>query len=1162
MTKINKLVMHGFKSFGKRTELLFNNDFNCVVGPNGSGKSNILDALCFVLGKSSAKALRSEKSSHLIYNGGKSKKAAEKAEVSIFFDNSKQEFPYEIDEVKVSRFVNHKGVSTYKINDKTVPRQQVVELLSLARIDADGHNIILQGDIIRFCEMAGEDRRMLIEEIAGISIYEDKKNKAMSELTRVEEKLKEAEIILNERGDYIKGLKKERDEALKYSDLNTKLKTGKASHLNRQIERKSDDYKKYDDSLNKSNDTISKHTNLIADLKNSILAKKNEVDEINKEIESKGEQEQVKLHKDVEELRVNIATSKNRIESIKNEIVKIKTRKEQLQDNIREVKERIGKIESEQSTTKKEVASRNKELELLNKKIDELRKKNNLDDASEIERKVDEIDKSVEEQQKRVQDLRQKQQDLLREKDKEEFQIKALDEKMEKLVELEKENKVQLEELKEKKDAFKKATSELNQVLNKNSNISAQLATARGKLNTARDELSRLESKLALIKETDGAVSQILEQKNKIHGIFGTISELGKVSSKYALALEVAAANRLKSIVVDTDATAQKCIEFLKEKKLGVANFIPLNKIRTKLIDEVAKKYAKESGVHGFAIDLISFDKKYEPAFSYLFGSTLVVDTLDTARKIGIGNIKMVTLDGDVAEVSGVMQGGFREKKKGIGFTQVELDEDLKKLQVAVADNESLISRLEKEREETETQIAKLRESKANFEGDIIKLEKVLHLQSDDTDASRKVRKEQELQLAKIDKDINSINEDISSINSNISDLKTDKMDLRDKISKIRNPVLLAELNTFDQKRSQMKEEVIKLEAILKNFDMQIKTMLSPETEKTMNIIKQHDKEELEFNQQIISLKGQIDANISALKEKEVMEEKFMKQFKGLFVKRQKLDEEINEINRKVEEAGDKLRKVELDVNSTKLESVRIATELDGLKKEFEQYEGVELDMKTPEAELKSQISKYESMLARMDSVNMKALEMYDIVEKEFNSLVDKKTNLSKEREDVLMLINEIETKKIELFMKSFDAVNEQFKKTFSELTTKGADAFLKLENPDDPFTGGVEIKVKISGTKFMDIRSLSGGEKTMTALAFIFAIQEYEPASFYILDEVDAALDKANAERLANLVNKYSDRAQYIMISHNDGVINAAKTLYGVSMDEQGMSNIVSLKL
>ncbi len=1153
--------MHGFKSFAKRTELLFNDDFNCVVGSNGSGKSNILDALCFVLGKSSAKALRSEKSSHLIYNGGKSKKPADKAEVSIFFDNAEREFPYELDEVKVSRFVNQHGNSKYKINDKTVTRQQVVELLSLAKIDADGHNIILQGDIVRFCEMGGEDRRMLIEEIAGISVYEDKKNKALSELTKVEERLKEAEIILAERGEYLKELKKERDEALKYTDLNTKVKVSKASYLHKQIERKSAEAERYEEKLKKQYEIIEKQKMIIAELKSEVSQKKAEIDDINKEIETKGEQEQVKLHKEVEELRVGIATAKNKIESFKNEIVKVKQRKEQLQDNIKEVKERIQKLEAEQQALQKEITSKNKELDLITKKVDDFRKKNKLDDISDTEKKMDELDRIVEEKQRVVQDLRQKQQDFLREKDKTEFQLKALDEKMEKLLELEKENKVQIEELKHKKEEFKKATSELNQILNKNSNLSAQLATSRGKLSTAHEELSKIQSKVAAIRETDGAINSILEQKSKLKGIYGTISELGKVSSKYSLALEVAAAQRIRSIVVDSDAIAQKCIMFLKEKRLGIANFIPLNKIKSKPIDESMKRYLKEAGVVDFAVNLVSFDKKYEAAFNFVFGSTLIVDNIDVARKIGIGNIKMVTLDGDVTEASGLMQGGFRERKGKTGFTQLELDEELKKHQSAVADNEQLITRLEKEREQTENVIAKLREFKANLEVDIIKLEKILHLESDNTDASKKVKKEQEVLLTKLDKETDSINQKIADINASIADAKMEKQDLRDKISQLRNPVLLAELNTFEEKRGQLKEEAIKLEGEYKNLELQIKTILSPETEKTLSIIKQHDKEEIEFNEQIKKLKDDIDVGTKSLKEKEELEEKFMKQFKGLFVKRQKIDQEITTITDKVEDAGERLRKEELEVNTNKIESVRVVTELEGFRKEFEQYEGVELDTRTSESELKSQMTKYGSMLAKMESVNMKALEMYDVMEKEHNSLTEKKNQLGVEREDVMMLINEIDTKKIELFMRSFEAVNEQFKKSFSQLLTKG-EAYLKLENPQDPFAAGVEIKVKISGNKFLDIRSLSGGEKTMTALAFIFSIQEFEPASFYILDEVDAALDKANAERLANLVNKYSEKAQYIMISHNDGVIGAARTLYGVSMDENGMSNVVSLKL
>ncbi|MEK6808205.1 MAG: AAA family ATPase, partial [Nanoarchaeota archaeon] len=265
MTKINKILMHGFKSFAKHTEIYFNSDFNCILGPNGAGKSNVLDAICFVLGKSSSKSLRAERASNLIYNGGKTKNPAKQGEVSIYFDNANKYFPLEAKEVKISRVVRQNGQSLYKINDKTMTREQILELLSASKINPDGYNIILQGDIIRFVEMHHVERRQLIEEISGISIYEEKKNKAVKELDNVDLKLKTAEIILTERAVHLKELKKDRDEALKFKEMNDKMKGNKASLIALQIERKTTDkgdvQKKIDEctkQLNQIKDKIGK----------------------------------------------------------------------------------------------------------------------------------------------------------------------------------------------------------------------------------------------------------------------------------------------------------------------------------------------------------------------------------------------------------------------------------------------------------------------------------------------------------------------------------------------------------------------------------------------------------------------------------------------------------------------------------------------------------------------------------------------------------------------------------------------------------------------------------------------------------------------------------------------------------------------------------------
>ncbi|MFC1697198.1 hypothetical protein ACFL1H_02610, partial [Nanoarchaeota archaeon] len=297
------------------------------------------------------------------------------------------------------------------------------------------------------------------------------------------------------------------------------------------------------------------------------------------------------------------------------------------------------------------------------------------------------------------------------------------------------------------------------------------------------------------------------------------------------------------------------------------------------------------------------------------------------------------------------------------------------------------------------------------------------------------------------------------------------------------------------------------------------------------------------------------------LDEKEKVEQKFYSKFKSLFNQKSQFTEELQKAESHTIIKEEKIRNAEQRKNGISIEDTKIKVELGSLQEDLTRYEGVKIDKKADESKIKRTINDFERMAENLGSVNMRALEVYDSVEKEYKSLLQKRETLKLEKDDVVKMIDEIEGRKKELFIKAYDMVNGHFQDIFLKLSSKG-EAFLELEDPDQPFEAGVNIKVRISGTKFLDIRSLSGGEKTMTALAFIFAIQEHEPATFYIMDEVDAALDKRNATLLANLVKKYCDNAQYIVISHNDSVISEANKLYGVSMNNHGMSKVVSLKL
>lgn len=1162
-TKINKMEMKGFKSFATKVEVPFSDGFNCILGPNGSGKSNVLDALTFVLGKAGSKSLRAEKTANLIYNGGKTKKAAKQGEVHIYFDNASGVFPVKEKEIKISRIVKSSGQSTYKINDETRTRTEITDLLAHARINPDGYNIILQGDIVKLVEMSPNDRRSIIEEISGINIYEEKKSKAARELERVDQQLKEAEIVLAERKTYLQELKKERDQALRFKELDEKIKRNKATINHRKRVEREEKISVLEEKMQKEKEKIQEIQDTIDDLKKQILEKKRAADEVSREIEEKGGKEEVKITREVEELKVDLALNKQRQQQLTTELERIKKRKNELSTSQKDTKERIARIEKDITTAEKKIATREKDRETIQKKVDDFRKKNDLESAAEMDGKVSDLDKQAETLQEELQGLREKQQQLLREKDKIEFHMQTIDEKVNKVLEAQKESKEQLQVLKNKRQELQGVLSELNRSLDRGSAIVPELQTAKGKLQSRQEHLAKLRARQASIQERvagSRAVKKILEQHNP--KIYGTVAQLGSASQEHSLALEIAAGARARSIVVEDDKTAQECIQFLKQHQLGVATFLPLNKLSARTIPTELRTL-KLPGVHGLALDLVSYDKKFEKAFQHVLGSTLVVEDVSTARKVGVGRTRMVTLDGDLVESSGAMTGGYRARKKGSGaaFQEQELTGKLQELEKEVADYESVVSRLSSEQEGLQKSIEDLRGRRHELEDEVSALERELHIDSADIDASQEDKKRLKQEAQDLEQQIDDVIMDVSAKNKELGKLKQEKHALREKITAMRSPQLLAELNTFEQQRQKISEEIVEIRTQMQGLKNQISSVHQPELDNINKILEQHAKEHDSFVEEQETLKTTVKKQEAELKEKEKGVEQFRKQYKALFEKRSKLQEEVSTLEERTINEEEKVRKAEHTLNASQIQMAQLKAELSGILEEGKEYEGVEPYKTKAQEDILSEIKSFEKMVQDMGAVNMKALEMYERVEQEYQSLVGKKETLGTEREDVLLMINEIDAKKRELFMKTFTVVEKQFKDIFSSLSSKG-EAFLELENEEDPFAGGLNIRVRLSGKKFMDIRSLSGGEKTMTALAFLFAIQEHQPASFYVLDEVDAALDKKNSERLSKLVREYCADAQYVIISHNDTVISEADTLFGVSMNEHGESQVTSLKI
>lgn len=1165
MTKINKIVMHGFKSFGRRTELVFGDKFNIVLGANGSGKSNILDAICFVLGKSSTKSLRAERASNLIYNGGKAKKPAKYGEVSIYFDNTKKTFPTDEKEIKITRIVRSAGQSVYRINEQTRTRQEVLELLSMAKIDPDGHNIILQGDIVKFIEMSTNDRRQVIEEISGISMYEEKKQKALRELERVDDRIEKSEIVLKERGAHLRELKKDRDQAVKYRELNNKIKSSKASYLKVQIDNKTKEKNLIGKQKEKNEADLKNLNSQISKLKDDIEKGKSRITEINYVVNEQGEVDVTNLNKEIEELRIDITKKRTTIESYENEIQRILSRREQLKKNLEEnINEKINNFENEIKELSERETNYEKHIKEIEKNIATFREKHKLGaETDDIDKEIELVDKKIEEENEKTNKLNEEYQGFLREKDGCEIKLQTADDKIKKVTQVSEENKEQLEDLKNKKTELKKISKEIEDLLDSDSDLAEKLGSLRSKLIKVNEEFAKLKAKSLGQNEqiaSNIAIKRIIDNKNKFGGIHGIVSELGNSDSKYSLALEIAAGAKIKSIVVDNDKIAADCIKYLKQNKLGTATLIPLNKIKSRQRSQDIEKLKKSPGVHGFAVELVGFDPKYKNVFEYVFSDTLIVDNVETARKIGVGKARMITLEGDLMEKSGVMHGGFRKKERhGSGFKEKNFEEQLKSTEAQFENLTKEIQKSERTRISNENLLSQKRTKKAELEGSIIKLEHSLHLEDEDLDVTIKYKKELNDKISELQKKIDYSSEEIREQNTKIVELKKEKEELRAKILKLKNPVLIAQLQSFEAKKTELKNNLLNSKSLIETKKAQI-SVIEPEKENTKKILKQLDKDEVNFKDQISKLKSEIKLHDANLKVKEKESEKLHSKFKSLFEESKKINEENNKKEIKIGLLSEKTRALEIKINTENIELAKLTSELVGLEEEFKIYNGVPLLNKSEE-ELKKDINAFERMKESLGGVNLKALEIYEDVEKEFKNLEEKKEKLSQEKIQVHEMINEIEGKKKDLFLKTYDIIKDNFHEKFSLLAKKG-EAHLELENLENPFEGGIDIKVKIIGKKFLDIRSLSGGEKTLTALAFIFAVQEYEPASFYILDEVDAALDKHNSEKLALLIKKYTEKAQYILISHNDAITSEAEFLYGVSMDENNVSKVVSLKI
>ncbi|RLG21222.1 chromosome segregation protein SMC [Candidatus Micrarchaeota archaeon] len=1152
MTKLEKIKLKNFKSF-RNVSIPLAMGHTTIVGPNGSGKSNILDAICFVLGTTSMKALRATRLTDLVNHN--SKDGTAEVTISIRDDGGER--------FDITRIIDKGGSSIFKVNGKRTTMKDVEELLSRMGIHPDGHNIIMQGDVTRFIKMTPLQRRQIIDEISGIAEYEEKKQEAMKELEKVQTKIKEAEIVLSERKSYLRILESERREAKRYQDLQEKRKVYKASILRIEVEKAEKRFKRIIEKISKLEGEISAIDEKKKALTEKLKQLEEEYNKITDQIFKEGDKRQADVSAEIEQIKGSIAMLDGRIRAIRESLENEQARKE--------------KLLSEYSSLGNQLAAKEKEIEKIILEIDEVTRdlnecKKELEELGEAEDLSKLIDNVYSEIDKLNAEIEKKKEALY----KTEIAVKTITEriKLKKAI-LEdynaKDSRKKLAEIEDRIRKYSKTKEEckkdilsfenkLKELYSEEKELDKELKQKESKLSELIQKKAALESKISVLKNISG-LSQTAEEIKKagLKGILGTIAELCNYGTKYSKAIETAAGPRMFYIVTQSTEDAINAVKYLKSKKLGRATFIPLDKIKARDMHSSVKSLLKHPKALDLAVKLITYDKKYENAMKYVFGDTLVVKDIEAVKEIGLGKIRMVTLDGDLASEQGVISGGF---SKGLGISDVKQLDDLKAL---IKDYENAKKLLMRRLEELREKQSELRSKKSSSELKMKEADVMLKEWQRRFSEQSKVLKSGERQSMSILKELKGMEEALIEKERQKGEIEKELDELIEKRNAMKQELSSYEKSEEAERVKQLKQRYEELKNKKTELELQKKSI---ETEAERVLLKSREEVKLqisEIDERIKKMTEELERNskerndlIRVQKEKEIIARKLASSMTELYEARSKIETERSKLNEEMIRLESKRESLSEKLSEAKVNKANIETEYFNLKNQLSSYKDVEFITDKKEEQLQRQLIVIEREMSEMGYVNMKAIEKYEEYAREVKEIEEKAKKLREEKDSILKLMNEIEKRKIDAFMKAFEALNKNFNRYFKEFyPEKGSYASIELDNKEKPLESGLLLSASPAGKKMKHIEAMSGGEKTVTALAFLFAIQAYNPSPFYVLDEADAALDPANSQRVARMIKKFSRETQIITITHNRYIIEEADQIIGVHMSKDGSSLI-----
>lgn len=1162
--RLKQIEIDSFKSFGKKTVIPFLPGFTTISGPNGSGKSNIIDSVLFALGLSSSRTMRAERLPDLINNLSGKKEAT----VTIrFTDDGVGEEEKEIEVTRKIRVKDNGYTSNYYLDGKSSTLTEVHDTLSRYNVSPHGYNVVMQGDVTSIISMSLVDRRKIIDELAGIADFDRKIELAKIELQKVQDTIEKENIVMVELKERLKQLENERNEALKYQRLKEELRELEKHCLAARIAKMEGEYNK----LKEENSSLrQKRTDSIVKLgklNDEIEQDKQTLLEIEEEVNNITSEKQKKILEEVETARVEISKSQSTIDFLNKQAKDYEENKIKLEEEIKGLEKKIAELERKQKKKNKEKEELEKEVSKYKEEYqaiqDKLKAKGQNQNLSTT--KILEI-------QTKINKLKISREELLTKKTRTEEQLSHIQKDLE---ESKKEGEKALFELRDSTQSNDYKNSRLNQLQEKRaalqrhvSKLKAEEIETREELNERAKKLSRLErelDKLEVHKQVaressqGAAVDTIIG--SKMGGVHGTLAQLAYVDEKHQIAIDIAAGNRLRSIVVDTDSIAAKCIDLLKNTNSGRATLLPLNKLKEAPVNIPIN----QKGVIGNAIDLVKFEEKYRDAFFYALGDTIIVDDLDNARKL-IGKYRMVTIAGELLEKSGAMTGGSAGRRstsfgKSGEQEQDRLEKEVENLQKYVAQLEDDLKELANQIEEAKNEFDELKTEITKEEANNSSLiEKIEVLKKTSEESKNKIKEfsetieSQTQELQKLDEKVNDKDQEITNLEvelqqvaANVKDksleaIVTDSQDLEFKIKDCESR--LQEIITEERSYSVETEFNIKAK---EEYEGKIKEALA-QIEKIKNELPEHETKLKTLESKVAELSEKSEEESKRLTE---LNSKRSGISNGLISK----GEQKGELQQLVEQFAERITAIELRIRE-------VEPDLNDLKGKFEEQtkdenyqipEDIDLDKIT------KQIESIERRMKALEPINMRAIEEYDNVSNRLNEIEEKLNSLSQEKDIINSKIDNFSDQKKINFFETFEGVNKHFQEIFHELSYGHGE--LQLENADLPFEGGLVIRARPRDKKMQRLEAMSGGEKSLTALSFMFALQRYSPAPFYAFDEVDMFLDGVNADLLARMIKKQSERAQFVVVSLRRPMLERADQAIGVTLRSDGYTQILGIQ-